>query len=112
MKHVMTALLLTFALTGAAACGDDDGGSENSAKAGNEYPSQVRENFLKSCDAQPNASRSVCECTLDKVEKTVSYDDFKKADQAIRDDAGAKPKGYDQLVKAAETCAKQAADAS
>ena len=109
MKHVMTALLLTFALAGAAACGDD-GDSEKSGTAGNAYPEQVRENFLKSCDAQPNASRSVCECTLDKVEKVLSYDDFKNADQAIRDDQNAKPKGYDQLVKAAESCAKQAAD--
>lgn len=119
MKHLTTALLCTFAL-GLAACGGDDddrGSSANTGSTGttasesapeNKYPEAVRKTFLDSCDAQPNASRSVCQCALDRVEKTVSYEDFKEADAAIREDAAAKPPAYDKLVKAARECARAA----
>ena len=107
MKNVMTAVVLSLALAGAAGCGGDDGGSESSSKEpGGKYPEQVRKTFLDSCDSQPNATRKTCECALDKVEKTVSFDEFKKADEAIREDPNAKPPGYDKLIKAARECAK------
>ena len=105
MKNVMTALVLSFALVGAVGCGDD-GGRDSSSEPGGKYPEEVRKTFLDSCDSQPNATRSTCECALDKVEKTVSFDEFKKADEAIREDPKARPPGYDKLIKAARECAK------
>ena len=92
-------LLLGLVAAGAlAGCGGgDDGGEER-------YPQEARTNFVRSCDAQPNASREVCECALEELERTLPYDDFKAADDAIR--AGDQPEKEtsDKLTAAVEGC--------
>ena len=54
-----------------------------SAEAGS-YPKPVVDNFMKSCTAQANATKSYCECTIEELQKTLPYDDFKAADAAIQ----------------------------
>ena len=85
--------LLVLASAALVACGGDDG-----------YPSEARTNFIESCDKQPNATRSVCECALDELERTLPYEDFKAADDAIR--AGDRPKAdvSTKLTAAVEGC--------
>ena len=92
MKRTLCTTLAAAALL-LAACGDDDkssggggdGGGEKSSQAGNKYPDQIRNNFLTSCDSQPNAPRAVCECALNKIEEKYSLDEFEKIDKAQRE---------------------------
>ena len=85
--------LLVLAAAALGACGGDDG-----------YPPEARTEFVESCDKQPNASRSVCECAFDELEQTMPYEDFKAADAAIR--AGDRPKAEfsTKLTAAVEGC--------
>ena len=85
MRRTLCTTLAAAALA-FAACGDDDGGdSGESAKAGEPYPQEVRDNFLTSCDEQPNAPRSVCECSLEKIEEKYSIEEFERIDKAQRE---------------------------
>lgn len=53
----------------------------------NDYPASAEHNFLTAC--QRSGPKDFCQCSLDKIEENMSYDDFKKEDTAIR--AGNKP---------------------
>ena len=65
------------ALAGLGACGGDD-----STATG--YPSDVRDNFMRACKLNSSGNDTACRCILDRLEETVPYEDFKKADAAIR----------------------------
>ena len=67
------------------------GGSDNSSSKGSKYPSLVEDNFLNACKLSSNGKEDACKCALKKLEDTLSYDDFKKADADIR--AGGKASG-------------------
>lgn len=91
------AVILASAALALGACGDEeDSGSSK-------YPEQARNNFLKACESQEGATRSVCECSLDGVEEKYSYDEFKKIDAEIRE---GKEAGED-IQKIARDCAKK-----
>ena len=102
MRRTLTMTLAGLALA-LGACGDDDGGGSESSKAGEKYPEEVRNNFLTSCDEQPNAPRSVCECSLEKIEAKYSLDEFEKIDKAQREGEPL-PKDIQTIV---EDCVKQ-----
>ena len=104
MHRTLSTILATAALA-VAGCGDDDdgGGGGESAKAGEKYPAEVRNNFLTSCDEQPNAPRSVCECSLEKIEEKYSIDEFEKIDAAQKEGEPL-PKDIQTIV---EDCVKQ-----
>lgn len=90
-RQIPVCLLAAAALAG---CGGDD----------DRYPEEARANFVKSCDAQPNASRDVCQCALEELERTVSYEDFKAADEAIREGDQPDKATADKLTAAVEGC--------
>ena len=79
IRHLAAAAATALLIAG---CGSDD---SDAGKAGEKYPEDSRKAFLDSCDAQPSAERSVCECALEKIEATVSFNDFSKADKALRE---------------------------
>jgi hypothetical protein len=54
------------------ACGGDDG-----------YPQEVIDNFMESCTAQSGATQSYCECTIDELQNTMSFEDFQDAEATI-----------------------------
>ncbi len=91
-------------LAGAAIAGCG-GGDDNGGGGGDDgYPAAARTNFVESCDKQPNASRSVCECALEELEKTLPYEDFKAADDAIRNGDKPEKATSDKLTAAVEGC--------
>jgi hypothetical protein len=92
-RLVLTGLLVAGALAGCGGGDGDDG-----------YPEEARSNFVRSCDAQPNASKDVCECALDELERTVPYKEFKAADDAIREGEQPKKATSDKLTAAVEGC--------
>ena len=92
-RPILLGLLAAGALVGCGG-GDEDEG----------YPAEARTNFVRSCDAQPNASKQVCECALDELERTVPYKEFKAADDAIREGDQPKQATSDKLTAAVEGC--------
>ncbi len=48
-----------------------------------EYPPEAVEDFLASCDAQPNATRAMCECSAERVQESFTYEEFRREDRAI-----------------------------
>ena len=93
-RPILAGLVTAAALAG---CGGGDGESER-------YPQEARTNFVRSCDAQPNASREVCECALEELERTLPYEDFKAADDAIRAGDDPQKATSDKLTAAVEGC--------
>lgn len=58
----------------------------------NQYPEEVRANYIEACAAR-GVQENNCECSLRGLEDKLTYAEFEKLDQAIRDgDAGASEK--------------------
>lgn len=68
------------------ACG---GSGSSSGNKGDAYPSDVRQNFLSSCEASASANVSfdqaeqLCECLLGKIEAKYTIEQFIEAEQNI-----------------------------
>lgn len=52
--------------------------------ASEEYPAEIRANFVASCAAQPGASEEMCNQCFEVVQQEFSYDEFIDLDTAIR----------------------------
>jgi hypothetical protein len=94
---IRLALPLVVLSLGLAACGGDDDKSSD-------YPSGVERNFLNACNKSSKGKEDACKCALDKLEDTVSYEDFKKADAAIRSGKSADPRTTEKLQAAIKAC--------
>jgi hypothetical protein len=105
--HLSPSLVALLAAGAIAGCGggDDDGGGGDSG--GDRYPQAARENFVRSCDEQPNAERSVCECALERLEETVPFEDFEAADTAIREGEEPDKATSEKLTAAVERCVEE-----
>jgi hypothetical protein len=94
-----------------SACGGDDsdsgkdsGGNDGSGANGPRYPypeGTVRA-FVTSC-AQ-NGSRSVCQCTIDRLQETLPFKDFDAGDRAIRAGRDLSPSTRRVIDEATESC--------
>jgi hypothetical protein len=58
--------------------------SAEAPNTSNNYPTEVRANFVAACEAQPGATTAVCNGCLEAVENAFSYDKFVEIDTAIR----------------------------
>ena len=97
LRHLLLGLLATGAIAG---CGSEDEGAAR-------YPEQARTEFVEACDAQPNAARSVCECALEELERTMPYEEFKAADEAIREGEEADAASAEKLTASVEACVEE-----
>lgn len=63
---------------GAVGCGGDGDG----------YPESARQDFMRTCQAELRAEdrKAACECVLEEVERTVPYEQYKKAEAALREE--------------------------
>src|SRR4051812_11049664 len=96
-RHISIGLVAAACALGGCG-GDDSGGGGN-----NGYPKTAETNFLNSCSAQAGATKAKCQCALDKIEQKISFDEFKKADAALREGKSADPntqKALQEAVKA------------
>ena len=108
-----TALVGLTMLALVASCG----GSSSSALPGKGslYPSAVRAQMVKSCDAEANSVspidtkdlHSYCTCALAYFEVHLSFADFKAADRAMSSFKAPKPNVADVFRNAAKTCRKK-----
>ena len=90
IRHGALLLLASAAL---GACGDDG------------YTAEERTKFVESCDEQSaSTSRSVCECAFEELERTLPYEHFEAAEEAVR--AGDPPAAEfsTKLTAAVERC--------
>ena len=49
-------------------------------------------------------SRSVCECTIERLQRTLPFDDFAAADEAIREDKPVSARTRATIDEATESC--------
>jgi hypothetical protein len=84
--------------------GDDLGRSAAPGVAGPRYPyDQVAiENFVREC--AKTGSRSACVCTIERLQQTLPFEEFKAADEAIREDRVVSARTRATIDAAAEAC--------
>jgi hypothetical protein len=98
------ALIVAAALTALAGCG------ASSSNNGDKYPKDAVSNFTNQCVASGGGTNDVkdrCNCVIDKLQDRVGYDDFKKADDAIRQNKTPDKKTIDEIDKAVSDCRKE-----
>jgi ABC-type phosphate/phosphonate transport system substrate-binding protein len=95
------ALIVAAALTALAGCG----ASSNSDKA--KYPKEAVDNFNRQCVSSGGGTNDVkdrCQCVIDKLQDRVKFDDFKAADDAIKNNQEPKKATLDEINKAVSDC--------
>jgi hypothetical protein len=98
------ALIVAAALTALAGCG------ASSNNNGDKYPKEAVANFTKQCISSGGGTNDVkdrCQCVIDKLQDRVSFDDFKKADDAIRKNQKPEKATIDEIDKAVSDCRKE-----
>jgi hypothetical protein len=114
---VKLCLLAVLAGAGALAAGCGGGGksgagSTAAASAAHAYPKAVVSTYMRSCQAQAKVSsgrstkvvHAYCGCTLDYLERHLSYAKFKAADKAAGSLSAAPPDAKRAFNGAIKTC--------
>jgi hypothetical protein len=96
------------------ACGGDDssdsqagkglGGDAGAGVGGPRYryPAESVRGFVDACAR--NGSRKVCQCTIERLQQTLPFDDFRAADRAIREDRALVPRTRRLINDATDSC--------
>jgi hypothetical protein len=87
---------LSFAVVGLAACG---GGSEDG------YPQESVDAFVSECRAQPNTTERQCRCVVERLQETMPYEEFARADKALKENQEPDAASLDKLRAAITDCA-------
>ena len=91
-----SAVALSFTVVGLAACG---GGGEGG------YPQESIDVFVKECNAQPNTSERQCTCVVERLQETMPYDEFARADKALKENQEPDQASLAKLREAITACA-------
>jgi hypothetical protein len=86
---------LAFAVVGLAACG---GGGEDG------YPQESIDAFVRECRAQPNTSERQCRCVVERLQETMPYEEFARADDALKEDREPAAASLEKLRAAVSAC--------
>jgi serine/threonine protein kinase len=113
---------LAIALAGG---GDDGGGNSTSSSIANPtpdtsgstgetttggdqhrfpYPESVINAFVTACERTSGGQRKTCECAIGKLQDTLPYAEFEKADQALREGKSADPDAQKAITDATTSC--------
>lgn len=87
---------LAFAIAGLAACG---GGGEDG------YPRESIDSFVRECRAQPNTSERQCRCVVERLQETMPYEEFARADAALKENRQPDEASVEKLRAAVAACA-------
>ena len=87
---------LSLAVVGLAACG---GGGEDG------YPQESVDAFVRECNAQPNTSERQCSCVVERLQETMPFDEFARADKALKESEEPDAASLAKLRAAIEACA-------
>jgi hypothetical protein len=91
-----SALALVLAAAALGACGGDD------EEEG--YPDAAVASFVSECRKQPNATESACRCVIERLQVSMRYDEFERADAALRGNRQPDEASLRKLQTAAEGC--------
>jgi hypothetical protein len=87
---------LSFAVVGLAACG---GGGEDG------YPQESVDTFVRECRAQPNTTERQCRCVVERLQETMPYEEFARADKALKENQEPDAASLEKLRAAITDCA-------
>jgi hypothetical protein len=85
---------LTLALAAGCGGGDDERG----------YPAKSVEAFVATCSKQNGVSEEACRCVIERLQETMSYDEFVAADEAARENREPTAASSAKLEAAADSC--------
>lgn len=68
-----------------------------------EYPPAAVDEFTGAC-AATSSQRTVCDCTIERLQSTLPYREFAAADRAIRAGRPVPPRAKGALADATEAC--------
>ena len=86
---------LAFAVVGLAACG---GGGDDG------YPQESIDAFVQECKAQPNTVERQCRCVVERLQETMPYEEFARADEALKEDLEPAAASLEKLRAAVTAC--------
>ena len=87
---------LAVAVAGLAACG---GGGEGG------YPQKSIDAFVRECTAQPNTAEPQCRCIVERLQETMPYEEFARADKALKENRDPDAASLEKLRAAITACA-------
>jgi hypothetical protein len=93
-----SAVALSCAVVGLAACG----GSEDA------YPQESIDAFVRECNEQPNTSERQCACVVERLQETMPYEEFARADKALKENQQPDAASVEKLREAVTACATTA----
>ncbi len=91
-----SAVALSFTVVGLAACGGDGGGG---------YPQKSVDAFVRECNEQPNTSERQCSCVVARLQETMPYEEFARADKALKENQEPDSASLEKLRAAVTACA-------
>jgi hypothetical protein len=86
---------LAFAVAGLAACG---GGGDDG------YPQESVDAFVQECTAQPNTAERQCRCIVERLQETMPYEEFARADAALAENRQPAAASLQKLRAAVTAC--------
>jgi hypothetical protein len=94
LRRVAALGVLVLAL---GACGDNDGDEG--------YPQESVDTFVAECQkAQKDTTEEACRCVIEHLQKTMPYEEFKRADAALKENEPVDEGSLVKLRTAAENC--------
>jgi hypothetical protein len=91
-----SAVALSFTVVGLAACG---GGGEDG------YPQESVDAFIRECREQPNTTERQCTCVVERLQETMPYEEFARADKALKESKEPDAASLEKLRAAITDCA-------
>ena len=95
MRKALLLGALALALVGCGGGDDEDEG----------YPDEAVETFVSECQkAQKDTTEEACRCVIDHLQKTMPYEEFERADTALKNDEPVPQGSIVKLRVAADRC--------
>jgi hypothetical protein len=91
-------LALAFAVVGLVACGGGDGDGDG-------YPQESIDAFVQECRAQPSTSEGQCRCVVERLQESMPYEEFERADIALKENREPAEASIEKLRTAVTACA-------
>ena len=86
---------LAFVVVGVAACGGGEDG----------YPQESVDAFIRECREQPNTTERQCTCVVERLQETMPYEEFARADKALKESKEPDAASLEKLRAAITDCA-------
>lgn len=80
-----------------AGCGGGSDGDDG-------YPEESVARFVAECEKQPGASEPACRCVIERLQVTMPYEEFTRADRALSENRQPEPQAVAKLTAAANGC--------